>query len=90
MITNTSHTKDWIESFRRNPEYNNTDPALIEKMIMALTLLEYLALNKLEFIFKGGTALILLLDNANRFSIDIDISTERSKEELESSGWFFW
>ncbi|NOX45482.1 MAG: nucleotidyl transferase AbiEii/AbiGii toxin family protein [Chlorobi bacterium] len=47
-------------------------------------MLEYLASNKLEFIFKGGTALILLLDNANRFSIDIDISTERSKEELES------
>ena len=83
MITNTSHTKDWIESFRKIPEYNKTDPALIEKMIMAFTLLEYLALNKLEFIFKGGTSLILLLDIATRFSIDIDISTEQSKEELE-------
>ena len=27
MITNTSHTKDWIESFRKIPGYNNTDPA---------------------------------------------------------------
>jgi len=84
MIKNTSHTKNWIESFRENPEYNKTDPALIEKMIMALTLLEHLAVNKLDFLFKGGTSLILLLDNANRFSIDIDISTEHSREEIEN------
>ena len=84
MIKNTSHTKNWIESFRENPEYNKTDPALIEKMIMALTLLEHLAVNKLDFIFKGGTSLILLLKNANRFSIDIDISTEHSREEIEN------
>ncbi len=83
MIEETSYTKKWIESFRENPEYNKTDPALIEKMIMALTLLEQLAENKLNFIFKGGTSLILLLENANRFSIDIDISTEKSREELE-------
>ena len=48
MITNISHTKNWIESLRKIPEYNKTDPALIEKMIMAFTLLEFLALNKLK------------------------------------------
>jgi len=83
MINKNSYTKEWIESFRKNPENNKTDPALIEKMIMALSLLEHLAINKLDFVFKGGTSLIILLDNANRFSIDIDISTEHSREDLE-------
>ena len=84
MIEKTSYTKKWIESFRKNPKYNKTGPALIEKMIMALTLLEQLALNKLDFIFKGGTSLILLLENTNRFSIDIDISTEHNRKEIET------
>ncbi len=84
MIDNISYTKQWIESFRENPEYNKTDPALIEKMIMALALLEQLAIYKLDFIFKGGTSLILLLENPNRFSIDIDISTEHSRENTEA------
>jgi predicted nucleotidyltransferase component of viral defense system len=31
----------------------------------------------LNFIFKGGTSLILLLSSARRFSIDIDIIVEK-------------
>jgi hypothetical protein len=49
------------------------DPILIEKMVMALTLVENLQLSGLDFIFKGGTSLILLLGEPGRFSIDIDI-----------------
>ncbi len=79
MIEKTSYTKRWIESFRENPDYNKTDPILIEKMIMALSLLEQLAINKLDFVFKGGTSLILLLDNANRFSIDTVNYKKREK-----------
>ncbi len=49
------------------------DPILIEKMILALVLVENLQLSGLGFIFKGGTSLTLLLGKPKRFSIDIDI-----------------
>jgi hypothetical protein len=49
------------------------DPILIEKMIMALMLVEELSFTKLQFIFKGGTSLALMLGTLQRFSIDIDI-----------------
>jgi len=53
--------------------FRGRDPILIEKMIMALTLVEELQLSGLDFIFKGGTSLLLLLGTPQRFSIDIDI-----------------
>ncbi|MBN2778323.1 MAG: nucleotidyl transferase AbiEii/AbiGii toxin family protein [Bacteroidales bacterium] len=83
MILKQSHTKDWIDSFRENPDYNKSDPTLIEKMINALTLLEELSKNKLNFVFKGGTSLILLSQNTNRFSIDIDILTMENRQLIE-------
>jgi hypothetical protein len=49
------------------------DPILIEKMIMALSLVEGLKLAGLDFIFKGGTSLLLLFGSPYRFSIDVDI-----------------
>jgi predicted nucleotidyltransferase component of viral defense system len=54
-------------------------------MIYALYLLEQLQLSGLDFIFKGGTSLILLMKEPKRFSVDIDIivSPKISKEELE-------
>jgi hypothetical protein len=42
-------------------------------MIHALYLLEQLRQTELDFIFKGGTSLILLLERPARFSVDIDI-----------------
>lgn len=45
----------------------------IEKVIRALLLLEGLSNSGLEFVFKGGTALMLLLGTTKRLSIDIDI-----------------
>ena len=60
------------------------DPILIEKMIMALTLVENLQLAGLEFIFKGGTSLPLVTGKLNWFSIDIDIVT-RPGQDIEPS-----
>lgn len=71
MISNRSHTKEWIMGVRET--IPGKDPILIEKMILALTLVENLRLAGLNFIFKGGTALILLQGKPLRFSIDIDI-----------------
>ncbi len=57
MISNQSRTKEWIMQTRKITA--GKDPILIEKMIMALTLVENLRLSGLDFIFKGGTSLTL-------------------------------
>ena len=71
MISAQSRTKEWIFGIREVSR--GKDPILIEKMIMALTLVESLRVAGLDFIFKGGTSLLLLLGSPHRFSIDIDI-----------------
>lgn len=52
-------------------------------MIYALHLLEQLKVNGLTFVFKGGTSLVLLFEEGNRFSIDIDIISNIERDELE-------
>lgn len=71
MISAQSRTPEWIMGIREGSR--GRDPILVEKMIMALTLVEELRLSGLDFIFKGGTSLLLLLGTPRRFSIDIDI-----------------
>lgn len=83
MIDKVSLSSDWL--FAKQAEYKK-DPSLIESMIYALFLLEQLKQTGLEFIFKGGTSLILLLERPARFSVDIDIivNPRIQREELES------
>lgn len=71
MIDKQSLTSVWFDSRRKI--YKKADPSIMERMIYALYLLEQIQLSGLEFVFKGGTSLILLLNNAKRFSIDLDI-----------------
>lgn len=59
MIDNKSFSVEWIAE-KRN-KYSK-DPGLMESMIYALYLLEQLQLTGLDFIFKGGTSLILLME----------------------------
>lgn len=82
MIHEDSLSAEWLSAKKR--QYKR-DPGLIESMIRAIYLLEHLRLSKLDFIFKGGTCLILLMNEPLRFSVDIDIivSPNISKEELE-------
>jgi len=51
-------------------------------VIYALSLLESLQKSDLEFIFKGGTALMLLLQEPKRFSIDIDIIMQQKPDDI--------
>lgn len=85
MIHKNTFTKEWIQ--KKSADYRrgrrNADPTLIEKVINALHLLEGLAQTDLEFIFKGGTSLLLLLNEMHRFSIDIDIIIEEEKEAVD-------
>lgn len=85
MIAPESFTKEWINSHKKEKQFSKINPPVLEKMIRALALLESLAINNLKFTFKGGTSLILLLPEPRRFSIDIDILTEHSREELEAA-----
>ncbi|MDD3005681.1 nucleotidyl transferase AbiEii/AbiGii toxin family protein [Flavobacterium sp.] len=81
MIKSESHTLDWILNLKSKLG-KRIDPKLIEKVIWALTLLEQLKINGLNFTFKGGTALLLATEKPKRFSIDIDIITEHSEKEI--------
>jgi hypothetical protein len=83
MIDLKSLSPEWLAEKRK--KYNR-DPGLMENMIYALHLLEQLKLSGLEFIFKGGTSLVLMLDESQRFSVDIDIivRADMGREELES------
>lgn len=82
MIHPKSYTPDWIASKRE--KYSKSDPAIMEKVIYALSLVEQLAESKLNFVFKGGTSLLLILPEPKRFSIDIDIVTQETRETIEA------
>lgn len=82
MIDTKSYTIEWIPNLR-NKLGKRIDPKLIEKVIYALTLLEQLQLNNLNFVFKGGTALLLATEIPKRFSIDIDIITEEPEDKIK-------
>jgi predicted nucleotidyltransferase component of viral defense system len=84
MISRESFTVDWINRKRQEKKYSKVNPPIIEKMIHALGLLEALVRQGLAFIFKGGTALVILLDEPKRFSVDIDIITNHTRDELEA------
>lgn len=72
MIQKKCFSKEWIDEISIRLGYN--DKHLIEKSIRALSLLEMLASSGCPFIFKGGTALMLILNSTrHRLSIDIDI-----------------
>lgn len=81
MIKAESYTENWI---KKTASQYKSDPILVEKVIYALTLLESLATSELKFIFKGGTALMLLLKEPKRFSIDIDIIITKKTDDLQS------
>lgn len=58
------------------------DPALHEKCIYAFALLVHLTETGLEFVFKGGTSLLLHVDTIKRLSIDIDVMSPADGDQL--------
>lgn len=81
MILAESFSRQWITDQRK--KVPKSDPGIIEKLIHALALIEQLKLSGLDFVFKGGTSLILLLNEPRRFSVDVDIITEESRRKIE-------
>lgn len=80
MIKNNSFSVDWINRISKN---KNADRILVEKAIRAMALLEGLAESSLQFIFKGGTALMLLFQKPYRLSIDIDIIVNPQEDDID-------
>lgn len=81
MISKDSLHIDWITKV--STANRKADKILVEKVIRALLLLEGLAKQNLDFVFKGGTALMLILESSKRLSIDIDIIVEKEPQDLE-------
>ena len=70
MITKENYTESHIRELQAA---SRSDPGLIERTLYAFGLLEALRRVGLEFTFKGGTSLLLLLPYPKRLSTDIDI-----------------
>jgi predicted nucleotidyltransferase component of viral defense system len=78
---NTTLSLDWLSKVAK--QYPKSDISLIEKTVRALVLLEGLKMSGLNFVFKGGTALMLMQqENPKRLSIDIDIIVPRIPNNL--------
>lgn len=83
MIKDQCFTAEWLDQFKKQKDHKRIDKIILGKMIYALHLLERLKSNGFDFVFKGGTSLLLLLEEGNRFSIDIDVISKTNREELE-------
>ena len=62
-----------LENIRRVQTEYKVDPELAQRAIFALGLVEALIKVGLDFIFKGGSSLMLLFDAPKRLSTDVDI-----------------
>ena len=71
-------TKEHIEKNRKH-----TSAILAEQVVHSLELVSLLVYEGLDFLFKGGNSLLVLLENPQRFSIDVDIASGETKEHVE-------
>jgi hypothetical protein len=81
MFPAAVYTRAWADKERK--KLGNCDPSLLEKCVRALTLLGHLADSGLPFMFKGGTSILLHLPKIRRLSIDIDIVSPVTNDELD-------
>lgn len=70
MLTKDNFTLEHVMELKKN---RIVDSFILERSIYAFGLLEALCRVNMPFIFKGGTSLMLLLDQPRRLSTDIDI-----------------
>ena len=87
MVLEKCFTDEFISSKAGN---NIKKKKIYEKVIYAFYLLEKLANFKYDFVFKGGTSLMLLLNTFNRFSVDIDVLMNPKNQEGICNDVFFF
>lgn len=73
MLLRENYTKEHIETLR---EKTGADPSILERTVFAFGLLEAILRVDMPFVFKGGTSLLILLEEPKRLSTDIDIIVE--------------
>jgi predicted nucleotidyltransferase component of viral defense system len=79
MISSKSFSKEWISQAAARLRVH---AVILEKSIHALALVGRLAQEGLDFVFKGGTSLMLHLDPIRRLSIDVDIASLEPEDRV--------
>ena len=77
MLLRENFTAEHISRLR---EETGADPSILERTIFAFGLLEALRSVGMPFIFKGGTSLLILLDQPRRLSTDIDVIVDHNTD----------
>ncbi|MGD9157996.1 MAG: nucleotidyl transferase AbiEii/AbiGii toxin family protein [Desulfobacteraceae bacterium] len=80
LLKSEYFTEKWL--ITKSKELSG-DPILFEKTVHAFAMLGYLVQLEDNFIFKGGTSLLLYVPKINRLSIDIDIIYGGKETELK-------
>lgn len=70
MLTPENFSEAHIRELQKN---SKRDPILLERTIFAFGLLEAITRVGMPFVFKGGTCLMLIMEQPRRLSTDIDI-----------------
>lgn len=85
MISQETFTKQWLMEINNQLGWHRHETQLknMEKAVAALHLLECLKASGFDFIFKGGTSLILLLKQIHRLSVDIDLIIETPLDNVD-------
>ena len=89
MLMRENYTAEHIAQLR---ERTGADPSILERTIFAFGLLEAIRKVEMSCIFKGGTSLLVLLDQPRRLSTDIDIIVEPGTDVdsyIEKAGTIF-
>lgn len=73
MLLRENYTAEHIRTLRNQ---TSADPSILERTVFAFGLLEAITKVRMPFIFKGGTSLLLLLEEPRRLSTDIDVIVE--------------
>ena len=89
MLLRENYTAEHIAKLR---EETGADPSILERTVYAFGLLEAIRSVNMPFVFKGGTSLLVLLNEPRRLSTDIDIIVDRGTDVdgyIEKAGRIF-
>jgi len=84
MIHPDCFQRPWLTEQGAALRIQPTNLNLLERCIHALELVGRLSDAGLDFVFKGGTSLVLLLNPIRRLSIDVDIATPEPIERIKA------
>jgi len=80
MLSPQTFTRGWLETHAKTAGAQNAQ--IFERCVHALELVGRLSEAGLDFIFKGGTSLILHLEPVRRLSVDVDIACLEPQERV--------